>query len=123
MFSGQPAGVERVLRVLQSILNPFCEWVRVTEHAPRDLSSVLERLHSLAEIVACGAFVEVERMAADGQQIRFCGASDALSLSSILSQNAGTTTMHTLDHDVSVPDDEPGPRANPPESRLHSDDS
>ena len=62
MFSGQPAGVERILRVLQSILNPFCEWVRVTEHAPRDLSSVLERLHSLAEIVVCGGGVPAERL-------------------------------------------------------------
>ena len=58
MFSGQPAGVEHVSRVLQSILNPFCEWVRVTEHAPRDLPSVLERFHSLAEIVVCGGGVQ-----------------------------------------------------------------
>ena len=78
MFSGQPAGVERILRVLQSILNPFCEWVRVTEHAPRDLSSVLERLHSLAEIFVCGRNLSAARSAlwltaADGQQIGFCG--------------------------------------------------
>ena len=61
-MSGQPAGVEHVLRVLQSILNPFCEWVRVTEHAPRDPFNVLVRLHSLTEIVTCGGWVEVERI-------------------------------------------------------------
>ena len=101
-MSGQPAGVEHVLRVLQSILNPSCEWVRVTEHAPRDLSSVLERLHSLAEIVVCGSGVLAlwPQMAS---RSGFAAQSDALSLSSNLSQNAGTTTMRKLDH-VSVAD-------------------
>ena len=60
--SGQPAGVERVSRVLQFALYLFCNWVRVTKHAPRGPFRVLERRHGLAEIVERGGGIEVERL-------------------------------------------------------------
>ena len=41
--------------MLQIILNPFCERVRATHHAPRNPLGVLERCHGLAEIVERGA--------------------------------------------------------------------
>ena len=48
-------------RVSQGCLHLHCERVRVTENAPRDPSSVLERRHGLAEIVERRAVVLVER--------------------------------------------------------------
>ena len=59
--SGQPAGVERGSRVLQFVLCPFCNWVRVTKHTPRGPFRVLERRHGRTKIVEGGAGVLVER--------------------------------------------------------------
>ena len=56
------AGVERGSRVSQVVLNPHCERVRATEHAPRGAFYVLEHRRGLAEIVARGARVGVERL-------------------------------------------------------------
>ena len=61
-FSGQPAGVESVSRGLQFLLKSHCVRVRVTEHAPRGLFRILERIHGLAEIIERGAVVLVERI-------------------------------------------------------------
>ena len=62
MFSGQPAGVERVSRVLQLMLNRFCERMRATKYASHGLRRLLECIHGLAEIVVCGGGVDVERL-------------------------------------------------------------
>ncbi len=56
------AGAERGSRVLQFVLNSRCEWVRATEHAPRDPFRVLEHRHGLAEIVERGGGVLEERL-------------------------------------------------------------
>ena len=61
-FSGQPVGVERVSRVLKFARNINCDWVRVTEYAPRGLVRVFERRHGLAELVERGVRVSVERL-------------------------------------------------------------
>ena len=53
-FSGQPVGVERVSRVLKFARNINCDWVRVTEHAPRGLVRVFERRHGLLDAVGQG---------------------------------------------------------------------
>ena len=55
------AGTEHGSRELQGNLNPFCERVRATEHAPRGPFDILERRHGLAEVVERGAGVVVER--------------------------------------------------------------
>ena len=55
------AGGELLSRLSQAELDPPGERVRATEDAPRDLFRVLERRHSLAEIVNRGARVPVER--------------------------------------------------------------
>ena len=47
------------MRVLQFVLHPFCDWVHVTEHAPRGPFQLLERIHGLAEIVERRAVVLV----------------------------------------------------------------
>ena len=62
MFSGQPAGVERVSRVLQLMLNRFCERMRATKYASYGLRRLLECINGLAEIVVCGGGVDVERL-------------------------------------------------------------
>ena len=54
-------GAERSSRTSQFALNPFCERVRASEHAPRYRLDVLERAHGLAEIVERGAGVVEER--------------------------------------------------------------
>jgi hypothetical protein len=59
VFSGQPAGVERVSRVLQLMLNRFCERMRATKYASHGLRRLLECIHGLAEIVVCGGGVDV----------------------------------------------------------------
>ena len=57
------AGAERDSRaVSQCLLKSHCERVRATEHASRDPSNVLERRHSLAEIVERGAGVRAKRL-------------------------------------------------------------
>jgi len=38
-------------RVSQSVIHPCCERVRATEHTPRGLCRLPERIHGLAEIV------------------------------------------------------------------------
>ena len=48
------AGAERGLRESQASLNPLCDRVRATQHAPRDPCRLLERRHGLADIVECG---------------------------------------------------------------------
>ena len=45
----------------QAAFDSFCKWVRATEDAPRDPFRVLEHRHGLAEIVARGGGVPVER--------------------------------------------------------------
>ena len=45
------AGAETSLRDLQGTLNPRCDRVRAAKHAPRGPFHVLERRHSLAQIV------------------------------------------------------------------------
>ena len=55
------AGAERGSRVSQGVLDPRCQRVRVTEHAPRRPFRVLERGHGLAEIVERDGGVFVER--------------------------------------------------------------
>ena len=42
------AGAERGSRFSQVALNPLCDWVCATEHAPRSPFHVLERCHGLA---------------------------------------------------------------------------
>ena len=55
-------GAERGSRVSQLALSPCCPRVRATENAPRVVRwSVLERRHSLVEIVQRGVGVFVER--------------------------------------------------------------
>ena len=54
-YSGQPAGVERVSRLLQFVLNVHCERVCAAEHAPRGPFRLLERRHGLAVIYASTA--------------------------------------------------------------------
>ena len=49
--------MERGSRVLQIVLNAFCERVGAAEHAPRDPIRLLERRHGLAEIVERGVGV------------------------------------------------------------------
>ena len=53
--------MERCSRESQFALNPHHVRVRAAEHAPRGPCRLLERRHSLAEIVEGGAFVLVER--------------------------------------------------------------
>ena len=55
------AGAERGSRVSQVVLIDLYEWVRATEHAPRDRYCLLERRHGLAEIVERGAGIREER--------------------------------------------------------------
>ena len=59
--SGQPAGVERVSRLLQFVLNTSCERVCAAEHALRDPFRVLEGRHGLAELSERGAGVFANR--------------------------------------------------------------
>ena len=47
------------MRVLQGLLNPSCERVRATEHAPRGPFRLLERRHSRSEIAERSAVVLV----------------------------------------------------------------
>ena len=58
------AGAEGGSRVSQGVLNPDCDWVRATEHAPCGRLHLLERTHGLAEIVERGAVVAVLGLAA-----------------------------------------------------------
>ena len=46
------AGAERGSRRSQSLLNPHCDRVCATKHAPRDSVRVLERLHGLGSLMA-----------------------------------------------------------------------
>ena len=55
------AGAEDGSRVSHGYLDPRCDRMRATEHAPRDPFRGLERRYCLAEIVECGAGVPVER--------------------------------------------------------------
>ena len=48
------AGAERGSRVLPIFYTSRCERVRTTEHAPRNPFHVLERGHSLADIIERG---------------------------------------------------------------------
>ena len=54
-------GAEPGSRDSQGFLDPRCQRVLATEHAPRGPFNLLERRHGLAEIVECGAGVIVER--------------------------------------------------------------
>ena len=56
------AGAEHGSRVLQIAPHRSCQRMRATQHAPRDQFRVLERRHSLAEIVERGVSVEVEHL-------------------------------------------------------------
>ncbi len=58
---GGGMGAERGSRVSQLALSPCCPRVRATENAPRNTFRVLERRHSLVEIVQRGVGVFVER--------------------------------------------------------------
>ena len=60
------AGLEHGSRVSQGEVHSCCKRVRATEHAPRDPSCVLERSYGLAEIVARGGGVLVERKCVHG---------------------------------------------------------
>ena len=53
-------GAERGSRVTQGGLNVHCDWVRSTEHAPRDPCRLLERRHGFVEIVERGGGVVVD---------------------------------------------------------------
>ena len=55
------AGVERGSRVSQFVLNLRCERMCASEHAPCDPRRLLERRHSLVEIVERGVGVIAER--------------------------------------------------------------
>ena len=44
------AGAERGSRFSQGVLNPFCDRVRATEHAPGGPCRIFEDRHALAEI-------------------------------------------------------------------------
>ena len=68
------AGAEHGSRVLQIALNVHCERVCATEHAPRGPFHVLERRHSLAEIIERGAVVPVERHRVNPPPTMACGA-------------------------------------------------
>ena len=67
-YSGVPrrrrrvAGAERSSRVSQGYLDRPYARMRATEHAPRGPFHVLERRHSLAELVERGGGVLVERL-------------------------------------------------------------
>ena len=68
------AGAERCLRVLQFVLDIFCERVLATEHAPRGSFRFLERPHGLAEIVERGrAVVFVKRLGVNFPRIALRG--------------------------------------------------
>ena len=54
------AGAERGLRVLQSVLNPYGERVRATEHAARGPFRFLKCFYGLTEIDERGTIVQVE---------------------------------------------------------------
>ena len=49
-------------RLPHIVLNPLCEWMRATEHAPRDPCRILERRYGLAEIIERGAVDLAERL-------------------------------------------------------------
>ena len=51
------AGADRGLRVSQFLLTRQGERMRASEHAPRDPSRILERRHSLTEIIERGVGV------------------------------------------------------------------
>ena len=55
------AGAELGSRASQIVLNLYFERMRAAEHAPRDPRCLLERRHSLTEIVERRAVVHVER--------------------------------------------------------------
>ena len=54
------AGAEDGSRVSHGYLDPRCDRMRATEHAPRDPFRGLERRYCLAEIVECGVGVPAE---------------------------------------------------------------
>ena len=56
-FRRRLAGAEGYARVFQGSINPRCERMRATEHAPRGPFRGLERGHGLAEIVERGGGV------------------------------------------------------------------
>ena len=56
------AGAEDGSRVSQVVIDPYCERVRATKHAPRGPFRLLERRHGLAEIVERGAGVLVKKI-------------------------------------------------------------
>ena len=56
------AVVEDGSRPNQRALNRFCDWVRATEHAPRDPFRVFKHCHGLAELVERGGGVLAERI-------------------------------------------------------------
>ena len=58
---GRLPGSERGSRILELALNPRCERVRATEHAPRGSFGVLERFHGFKEILGRGGGVLGER--------------------------------------------------------------
>ena len=51
------AGADRCSRASEFVLNPPCERMLATHHAPRGPLCLLERRHGFAEIVESGAFV------------------------------------------------------------------
>ena len=63
------AGAERGSRVSQTDLNFLCERMRTAKHAPYSPFNLLERRHSLAEIVKRGGRVQVERTRVISPQI------------------------------------------------------
>ena len=46
---------ERRPRFLEVVLKRYCDWVRAAEEAPRGRFDLLDRVHSLADLIECGA--------------------------------------------------------------------